>query len=49
MSKQFEDEFMDLQSELISLCLEITEERVDKIYAYASIQKKVKCLMPFLK
>lgn len=40
MSKKFEDEFMDLQSELISLCLEVTDKRVDKIYAYASIEEK---------
>lgn len=40
MSKKFEDEFMDLQSELISLCLEVTNKRVDKIYAYASIEEK---------
>lgn len=31
---------MALQSELISLCLEVTDKRVDKIYAYASIEEK---------
>ncbi len=40
MDRKFEDEFMDLQSELISLCLEVTEKKVDKIYAYASIEEK---------
>ncbi len=40
MSKKFEDEFMDLQSELISLSLEVTDQKVDKIYAYASIEEK---------
>ncbi len=40
MSKKFEDEFVDLQSELISLSLEVTDKKVDKIYAYASCHKK---------
>ena len=40
MSKKFEDQFMDLQSELISLSLEVTDKKVDKIYAYASIEEK---------
>lgn len=37
MSKVFEDEFMDVQTGLISLCLEVTEDavaKVDKVYAY---------------
>jgi len=40
MSKVFEDEFMELQSDLISLCLELTGGNVDVIYAYASIEEK---------
>lgn len=40
MEKCFEDEFMDIQSDLVSLCLEVTEGKVDKIYAYASIESK---------
>jgi len=40
MAKVFEDEFMELQSDLISLCLEVTGESVDVIYAYASIEEK---------
>ena len=47
MSKQFEDEFMDLQSEFISLCLEVTKKRVDKIYAYVSIEEKSKMFNAF--
>lgn len=39
MKRGFEDKFMDLQSGLISLCLEVTENKVDKIFAYASIEK----------
>ena len=41
MSKVFEDALMDVQSELISLCLEVVENRdIDKVYAYCSIEKK---------
>ena len=40
MKKQFEDDFMEIQAELISLCLEVTQDKVDRIYAYASIEKK---------
>lgn len=39
MSQVFEDEFMDVQSELISLCLELVGQTVDEIYAYCSIEK----------
>lgn len=41
MSQVFEDALMDVQSELISLCLEVVENRnIDKVYAYCSIEKK---------
>lgn len=40
MSKVFEDEFMDLQTGLISLCLELTGGAVDKVFAYCSNEKK---------
>ena len=40
MSRVFEDEFMDLQTGLISLCLEVTQGKVDKIFAYGSNEKK---------
>ena len=41
MSKVFEDALMDVQSELISLCLEVVENRdIDKVYVYCSIEKK---------
>ena len=36
----FEDEFMDFQSSLISLCVEVLEGRkVDRIFAYCSTEK----------
>lgn len=40
MGKIFEDEFMEIQADLISLCLDAVENQVDKIYAYASIERK---------
>ena len=40
MKTNFEDKFMEIQADLISLCLEVTENSVDKIFAYASIEKK---------
>lgn len=40
MSRVFEDEFMDLQTGLISLCLEVTQGKVDKVFAYGSNEKK---------
>lgn len=49
MADNFEDKFMDLQAGLISLCLEVTDGKVDKVYAYASKEKKVLCLILFLK
>lgn len=41
MGKVFEDALMEVQSELISLCLEVVGNRdIDKVYAYCSIEKK---------
>lgn len=40
MKENFEDKFMEIQTDLISLCLEATGSKVDKIFAYASIEKK---------
>ena len=41
MSKVFEDAIMEVQSGLISLCLEVVGNRdIDKVYAYCSIEKK---------
>lgn len=36
----FEDAFMEEQSELIALCLEAVGNKADKVFAYASIEKK---------
>lgn len=40
MEKVFEDEFMDIQTSIISLCLELVNNKADKIYAYGSIEEK---------
>ena len=47
MNKVFEDEFMDLQSALISLCMEVTEQKISKIYVYCSNEKKSKMFNAF--
>ena len=47
MSKVFEDEFMDVQASIISLCLEVTERKVNKIYAYCSNEKYCKMFNAF--
>lgn len=47
MSKQFEDALMEIQSGLISLCLEATGKEIEKVYAYASIEKGMKTFNAF--
>ena len=47
MSKTFEEQFMDLQSGMISLCLEAVGKPVDKVFAYASIEKNMKSFNVF--
>ena len=47
MGKKFEDDFMELQSGLISLCLEVAGEKVDRVYVYCSIEKKSKMFNAF--
>lgn len=39
MNKSFEDEFLEVQTQIISLCVEFAENRADKIYAYGSIEE----------
>ncbi len=38
MPRIFEDELMDIQSQIISLCLELVENKATKVYAYGSIE-----------
>ncbi|MBD5492647.1 MAG: hypothetical protein HDR16_11205 [Lachnospiraceae bacterium] len=47
MNKVFEDEFMDLQSGLISLCIEVVRQKISKVYAYCSNEKKSKMFNAF--
>lgn len=47
MDKIFEDEFMDLQSGLISLCIEVAQQSISKVYAYCSNEKKSKMFNAF--
>ncbi|EGT3606049.1 DUF600 family protein [Clostridium perfringens] len=49
MKKVFEDEFMDLQSEFVSLCLELVGNNVDNIYIYISIEEKSKMFNAFFR
>lgn len=47
MGNVFEDQFMDLQSEYISLCLDFARQKVNKVYAYCSIEEKSKMFNAF--
>ena len=47
MGKVFEDDFMELQSQFISLCLEVSGKKVDEVYAYISIEKQSKMFNAF--
>ena len=39
MGKVFEDEFMDIQAHIISLCLEFARNEADKVYVLGSIEE----------
>ncbi|MED4402855.1 immunity protein YezG family protein [Metabacillus fastidiosus] len=39
--KEFEDRFSELQSDMISICLEYVEDRANKVYVYASCEEGV--------
>lgn len=39
--KEFEDRFSELQSDMISICMEYVEDRADKVYVYASREEGV--------
>ena len=47
MQKNFEEKFMDIQSGLISLCLEAVEGKADKVYAYVSNETKSRAFNAF--
>nr|WP_242168311.1 hypothetical protein [Priestia koreensis] len=39
--KEFEDQFSELQGDMISICLEYVEDRADKVYVYDSCEKGI--------
>ncbi len=41
MSKTFEELFSEIQSDMVSICLEYVENRADKIFIYCSFEAKV--------
>ena len=49
MTKIFEDEFMEVQSDMVSLCLEYIESKADNIYIYASNENNSLTFNAFLK
>ena len=47
MAKVFEDEFMDLQADYVSLCLEVMEGIADEIYIYICNEEDVSMFHTF--
>ena len=47
MATKFEDELMELQSGMISLCMEITQGKMDYIFVYCSNEKNSKFFHAF--
>ena len=43
MAKIFEDEFMEAQADMVSICLEYVEDDAEKIYIYVSIDIQRQC------
>lgn len=41
MNKVFEDYFSELQTDMVSICLEYVEDRANKIYIYCSFEDNV--------
>lgn len=41
MSKIFEDYFSEIQTDMVSICLEYVEERAEKIYIYCSFEEGI--------
>ena len=40
MAKTFEDQWMDIHAQMISLCLELSGTNISKVYIYGSIEEK---------
>ena len=41
MSKIFEDYFSEIQTDMVSICLEYVEDRAEKIYIYCSFEEGI--------
>lgn len=41
MMSEFENQFSELQADMISICMEYVEDRTDKVYVYASQEEGV--------
>ncbi|WP_399633202.1 DUF600 domain-containing protein [Sporosarcina sp. SG10008] len=41
MSKVFEDYFSEIQTDMVSICLEYVEDRAEKIYIYCSFEEGI--------
>jgi Protein of unknown function, DUF600 len=39
--KEFEDEFSELQADMISICMEYVEDKADKVYVYGSSEEGI--------
>ncbi|MCM3004008.1 immunity protein YezG family protein [Priestia koreensis] len=39
--KEFEDQFSELQADMIAICMEFVEDRADKVYVYASCEEGI--------
>ena len=49
MAKIFEDEFMEAQADMVSICLEYVEDDAEKIYIYASCENRATACNWFFK
>lgn len=47
MAKIFEDSFMEVQSDMIALCMEYAEGKADKVYAYGTMEGGVRSFSVF--
>lgn len=49
MTKKFEDFFSELQADMVSICMEYTESKVDDIYIYCSYELNMYAFDVFFK
>jgi len=49
MTKEFEDYFSEIQTDMVALCLEYVENRADDIYIYCSYEPKMYAFDVFFK